>query len=666
MNSTERILELRKLLHEHNYKYYVLNNPEIDDFEFDRLMRELQELEALHPELYDANSPTQRVGSDITKEFKQVAHKYPMLSLGNTYSKSEVADFYERVKRALNEEFEICCELKFDGTSISLTYVDGKLTQAVTRGDGEKGDDVTSNAKTIRSIPLVLVGNNYPREFEIRGEVLMPWNVFEALNKEREAAGEQLFANPRNAASGTLKLQDPSVVAKRKLDAFLYYMLGDELPAGGHYENLKTAEQWGLKISDTMRKCKTLEEVFDFIDEMDVKRKTLPFATDGVVLKVNSLRQQKHLGYTAKSPRWAIAYKFQAERAVTRLNEISYQIGRTGVVTPVANLDPVLLSGTVVKRASLHNADIIEKLDLHIGDMVFVEKGGEIIPKITGVDVDSRLLIGEKVQFITHCPECGTPLVRNESEAAHYCPNDGECPPQIKGRIIHFVTREAMNIDSIGPETIELMYNYGLVKDVADLYSLHPSDLMFLPRMGAKSAENMIAGVEASRQVPFERVLYALGIRFVGVTVAKRLTRAFHNIDALMNATLSQLIDIDEIGERIAVNVLQFFANDKNVALVERLKAAGLKFEVEHETLMERTEILKGKTIVISGVFTKHSRDEYKDMIEKNGGKNVGSVSKSTSFILAGENMGPSKLEKAQKLGVKLVDETEFLAMLSE
>lgn len=664
MTSQKRILELREQLHEHNRKYYVLNSPDISDMEFDMLMRELQDLEALHPEMYDANSPTQRVGSDITKGFVQVAHKYPMLSLGNTYSKTEVAEFYERVKRALNEDFEVCCELKFDGTSISLTYVDGKLVQAVTRGDGEKGDDVTANVKTIRSVPLVLSGSGYPQEFEIRGEVLMPWQVFEMLNKEREATEEPLFANPRNAASGTLKLQDSSVVAKRKLDAFLYYMLGDELPCDGHYENLKMAEQWGFKVSDITKKCKSLDEIFEFIDKLDVERKSLPFATDGIVLKVNSIRQQKNLGYTAKSPRWAIAYKFQTERAVTRLNEVTYQVGRTGVVTPVANLDPVQLSGTIVKRASLHNADIIEKLDLHIGDMVYVEKGGEIIPKITGVDLDSRILIGDKVRFITKCPECGTPLVRYSGEAAHYCTNDTGCSPQIKARIEHFVTREAMNIDSLGPETIELLYNLGLVKNIADLYSLQPEELMFLPRMGTKSAENIVTGISASKNVPFERVLFALGIRFVGATVAKRLARAFHNIDSLMSATLPELMAVDEIGERIAMSVQQFFAKNDNIALIEQLRFAGVQFELAPEVLSEHTEILKGKSIVISGVFVKHSRDEYKAMIEKNGGKNVASVSKATSFILAGENMGPSKLEKAQKLGIELVGEDDFLSML--
>ena len=654
------------MLHKHNHNYYVLNAPQISDKEFDNLMRELQELEAEHPDMYDSNSPTQRVGSDLSKGFKQVAHKYPMLSLGNTYSKEEVADFYNRVARALNEDFEMCCELKFDGSSISLTYVDGKLVQAVTRGDGEKGDDVTANVRTIRTIPLELTGKGYPHEFEIRGEVLMPWNVFEQLNKEREREGEALFANPRNAASGTLKLMDSTVVAKRRLDAYLYYMLGEELPAKGHYENLMAAGEWGFKISETTCKCSTLQQVYEFIDRMDTVRKTLPFATDGIVIKVNSLRQQKNLGYTAKSPRWAIAYKFQAERALTRLNDVTYQVGRTGVVTPVANLDPVQLSGTMVRRASLHNADIIEKYDLHIGDMVYVEKGGEIIPKITGVDLDARILIGNKVKFISECPECGTPLTRVDGEAAHFCPNSANCAPQLKGRIEHFVAREAMNIESLGPETIEMMFGLGMIRDVADLYTIEPSDLMFLPRMGAKSAENLITGIKASLNVPFERVLFALGIRFVGVTVAKRLAYAFHNIDALMSASFEELTAVEEIGERIAQSLLDYFSNEANKMLVERLKVIGLKFELDAEKLHDRTDKLKGKSIVISGVFNKHSRDEYKAMIEKNGGKNVGSVSKATSFILAGENMGPAKLEKAQKLNIPLMSENDFLAMLDE
>lgn len=550
MTPKERIDWLRAELHRHNYNYYVLNAPEISDKEFDDLMRELQDLEKAHPEYADENSPTMRVGSDLNKNFTQVAHKYPMLSLGNTYSEGEVADFYERVKKALNEDFEICCELKFDGTSISLTYEDGKLVRAVTRGDGEKGDDVTDNVKTIRTIPLVLHGD-YPRSFEIRGEILMPWVSFEALNREREAREEPLFANPRNAASGTLKSQNSAVVAARKLDAYLYYLLGEDLPADGHYECLQKAAQWGFKISEHMKKARTLQEVFDYINYWDTERKNLPVATDGIVLKVNSLRQQKNLGYTAKSPRWAIAYKFQAERALTRLNKVTYQVGRTGAITPVANLDPVQLSGTVVKRASLHNADIIEGLDLHIGDMVYVEKGGEIIPKITGVDTDARgMLLGEKVKFITRCPECGTPLVRFEGEAAHYCPNETACPPQIKGKIEHFISRRAMNIDGLGPETVDMFYRLGLIKDAADLYRLTVDDIKDLDRMGQKSAENIVNGIAASRNVPFERVLFALGIRFVGETVAKKIARSFKSIDEVEQASLETLMSVDEIGEK--------------------------------------------------------------------------------------------------------------------
>lgn len=665
MTPKERIDWLRAELHRHNYNYYVMNAPEITDKEFDDLMRELQDLEKEHPEYADENSPTMRVGSDLNKNFTQVAHKYPMLSLGNTYSESEVTDFYERVKKALNEDFEICCELKYDGTSISLTYEDGKLVRAVTRGDGEKGDDVTDNVKTIRTIPLVLHGD-YPSTFEIRGEILMPWESFEALNREREAREEPLFANPRNAASGTLKSQNSSVVAARKLDAYLYYLLGEDLPADGHYECLQKAAQWGFKISEHMKKARTLQEVFDYINYWDTERKNLPVATDGIVLKVNSLRQQKNLGYTAKSPRWAIAYKFQAERALTRLNKVSYQVGRTGAVTPVANLDPVQLSGTVVKRASLHNADIIEGLDLHIGDMVYVEKGGEIIPKITGVDTDARgMLLGEKVKFITRCPECGTPLVRFEGEAAHYCLNETACPPQIKGKIEHFISRRAMNIDGLGPETVDMFYRLGLIKDAADLYRLTVDDIKELDRMGRKSAENIVNGIAASRSVPFERVLFALGIRFVGETVAKKIARSFKNIDEVEQATLETLVNIDEIGEKIAQSIVSYFANPLNRSLVERLKEAGLQFSRSEEDLSGYTDKLAGQSIVISGVFEHHSRDEYKEMIERNGGKNVGSISAKTSFILAGANMGPAKLEKAQKLGIRILSENEFLDLLS-
>ena len=666
MTIKERIDQLRTDLHRHNYNYYVLNTPEISDKEFDDMMRELQDLEKEHPEYQDENSPTMRVGSDLNKNFTQVTHKYPMLSLGNTYSENEVTDFYDRVKKALNEDFEICCELKYDGTSISLTYENGKLVRAVTRGDGEKGDDVTDNVKTIRTIPLVLHGNNYPEHFEIRGEILMPWEVFEELNREKEAREEPLFANPRNAASGTLKLQNSAIVASRKLDAYLYYLLGEELPCDGHYENLQTAAGWGFKISEHTKKTHSLEEVFEYIRYWDTERKNLPVAKDGIVLKVNSMRQQKSLGFTAKSPRWAIAYKFQAERALTRLNRVTYQVGRTGAITPVANLDPVQLSGTIVKRASLHNADIIEGLDLHIGDMVYVEKGGEIIPKITGVDKDARgMLIGEKVKFITHCPECGSKLVRYEGEAAHYCPNETACPPQIKGKIEHFISRKAMNIDGLGPETVDTFYRLGLIKDTADLYQLTAEDIKNLDRMGEKSAENIIKGIKASKEVPFERVLFALGIRFVGETVAKKIAKSFNNIEELENADLEKLTSIDEIGEKIAQSILIYFSSPLNVNLIERLKSAGLQLYRKEEDLNEYTDKLAGQSIVISGVFTHHSRDEYKDLIEKNGGKNVGSISTKTSFILAGENMGPSKLEKAHKLGIKIISEDEFLTLIS-
>lgn len=666
MTDIERIDQLREELHVHNYNYYVLNAPVISDLEFDKLMRELQDLEALHPEYYDPNSPSVRVGSDLNKNFTQVEHKYPMLSLGNTYSQAEVTEFYERVSKSLNEEFELCCEMKYDGTSISLTYEDGKLVRAVTRGDGVRGDDVTDNVKTIRSIPLVLHGEGYPKNFEIRGEILMPWNVFEELNRERELREEPLFANPRNAASGTLKSQNSAVVANRKLDAYLYYLLGDNLPHDGHYENLQEAAKWGFKISHISRKARTLQEVFDFINYWDVERKNLPVATDGIVLKVNSLRQQRNLGYTAKSPRWAIAYKFQAERALTKLKKVTYQVGRTGAVTPVANLDPVQLSGTVVRRASLHNADIIASLDLHIGDMVYVEKGGEIIPKITGVEVSARPAGSEKVTFITHCPECGSELVRYEDEAAYYCTNETACPPQIKGKIEHFISRRAMNIEGLGPETVDLFYQEGLIHDIADLYTLQTADICRLERMGEKSAENIIQGIERSKEVPYERVLFALGIRFVGETVAKKVAKAFCSIEALASANLDDLIHVDEIGEKIAGSIIQYFANEKNRILVERLRQSGLKLEADEEDLSGYSDKLKGMSIVISGVFARHSRDEYKALIEKHGGKNVGSISKKTSFILAGDNMGPSKLEKAQQLNIPIKDENEFLAMIEE
>ncbi|WP_288641343.1 NAD-dependent DNA ligase LigA [uncultured Coprobacter sp.] len=661
----EKIEHLRRELNEHNYNYYVLNAPVISDREFDRMMEELQQLEKEYPQYSDPNSPTQRVGNDINKAFTQVKHKYPMLSLGNTYTIDEVASFYDRVRSGLNEDFRIVGELKYDGTSISLTYRHGKLLRAVTRGDGVQGDDVTENVKTIRSIPLQLRGTGYPDEFEIRGEILMPWTVFEQLNAEREREEETLFANPRNAASGTLKLQNSAIVASRNLDAYLYYLLGEDLPSDDHYENLQIARSWGFKISDAMQVCHSLEEMKAFIDYWDVNRKNLPVATDGIVFKVASLRQQKNLGYTAKSPRWAMAYKFQAEQALTRLNSVSYQVGRTGTVTPVANLDPVQLSGTVVKRASLHNDDIIQSLDLHIGDMVFVEKGGEIIPKITGVDFDARgLLIGEKVTFVKQCPECGTPLVRYEGEAAHYCPNEMGCPPQIKGRIEHYISRRAMDIDGLGPETIDLFYRLGMVRTVADLYSLNESEIASLERLGEKSAHNIIEAVDRSLQVPFERVLFALGIRFVGETVAKKLANSFVSIEALEAATLDDLVDVDEIGPRIAQSVRAYFENEQNRNLIKRLEEAGVQMRISEDRLSGFTDKLDGATIVISGTFTHHSRDEYKQMIEQHGGKNTGSVSAKTTYLLAGENMGPAKLEKARKLGIKIISEEDFLQMI--
>ena len=667
MDEKERILYLREQLHEHNYKYYVLNQPDISDQDFDFLMHELQDLEAKHPELYDANSPTQRVGSDLNQNFTQVAHKYPMLSLANTYNEQDVADWYESVSRGLaGEPFEVCCEMKYDGLSISLTYVDGKLVSGVTRGDGVHGDDVTANVKTIRCIPLVLKeGTGYPKEFEIRGEILMPWKVFEQLNAEREAAEEPLFANPRNAASGTLKSQNSKLVASRRLDSYLYYLLGDNLPAEGHYENLQAAAHWGFKISQGMKKVGSLEEIYEFINYWDTERKNLPVATDGIVLKVNSLRQQRALGYTAKSPRWAIAYKFKAERACTRLNEVSYQVGRTGAVTPVANMDPVQLAGTIVKRATLNNEDFIRSFDLHIGDYVYVEKGGEIIPKIVGVAVEKRQQDAVPVEFIKTCPECGTPLVRYEGEAAHYCPNDTGCPPQIKGRIEHFIARRAMNIDSLGPETVDEYYRRGLIHNIADLYKIQVQDINGTGNR-ERSAQKIVNGIEASKKVPFERVVFALGIRFVGETSARLLARRFKTMDALQAATMQQLMDIDGVGEVIAKSVITYFANPVNQEIVARLRSYGLQMQLSEEQIEGTSDKLSGKSIVISGVFTKHSRDEYKALIEKNGGKNVGSISGKTSFILAGDNMGPSKLQKAEKLGVPLVDEATFLEMIGE
>ena len=663
---TSRILQLREALHEHNYRYYVLNQPVISDQEFDFLMRELQDLEAKHPDMYDANSPTQRVGSDLNKEFVQVAHKYPMLSLANTYNRQEVQDFYNSIVKGLHgEPFDICCEMKYDGLSISLTYQQGRLVRAVTRGDGVRGDDVTDNVKTIRSIPLVLTGNDWPSEFEIRGEILMPWQVFERLNAEREAAEEPLFANPRNAASGTLKSQNSALVASRHLDAYLYYMLGDNLPCDSHYDNLMKAREWGFKISEGMQKVNSLQGILDYINLWDEQRHGLPVATDGIVLKVNSLRQQRALGYTAKSPRWAIAYKFKAERVCTRLDEVTFQVGRTGAVTPVANMEPVQLAGTTVKRATLNNEDFIRSLDLHIGDYVYVEKGGEIIPKIVGVDIDRRPIVATQVRFATHCPECGARLVRYEGEAAHYCPNDSSCPPQIKGRIEHFISRKAMNIDSLGPETVDEYFRHGLVKNIADLYDI---DVQQINGNGnrQKSAQKIVNGIAASVHVPFERVVFALGIRFVGETSAKLLARHFKTMDALMHASLQDLVEVEGIGEVIAKSVISYFHQPENISIVQRLRDKGVQMSLSEEQLQGASDKLAGKSIVISGVFARHSRDEYKQLIEQHGGKNVGSISGKTSFILAGDNMGPSKLQKAEKLGIAIIGEDEFLAMIEE
>lgn len=664
MEEKERILQLRKLLHLYNYQYYVLNQPSVSDRDFDGLMHELQDLEAQHPELFDKNSPSQRVGSDLTTGFTQVVHKYPMLSLANTYNEQDVAGWYESVRKDLaGEPFEVCCELKYDGLSISLTYVDGQLVRGVTRGDGVQGDDVTANVRTIRAIPLVLPGTGYPKEFEIRGEILMPWQVFERLNAEREAAEEPLFANPRNAASGTLKSLDPQLVANRQLDAYLYSLLGEDLPTEKHYENLQEAQKWGFKISEGMRKASTLQEIYDFINRWDEARHQLPVATDGIVLKVNSLRQQRALGFTAKSPRWAIAYKFKAERVCTRLDEVTYQVGRTGAVTPVANMQPVQLAGTTVKRATLNNEDFIRSFDLHIGDYVYVEKGGEIIPKIVGVDVSRRTPDLQPIHFITHCPECGTSLVRYEGEAAYYCPNDAGCPPQIKGRIEHFIARKAMNIDSIGPETVDDYFRRGLIRNIADLYTI---DVQQINGDGSreKSARKIVNSIRASVEVPFERVLFALGIRFVGETSAKLLARHFKTLDALMVASITDLMEVEGVGEVIAESVIRYFHNEENLQIIERLRSYGLQMSLNVEQLQGSTDKLAGKSIVISGVFERHSRDEYKAMIELNGGKNVGSISSKTSFILAGANMGPSKLQKAEKLGIALVDEEAFLRML--
>mgnify|MGYP000791215904 CR=1 FL=1 len=666
MDSKQRILQLRDELNTHNHNYYVLNSPTISDKEFDTLMHELEALEREHPELDDPYSPTHRVGSDLSHGFEQWTHTRRMLSLGNTYSVEEVDEFVRRCREGLGgEQFTIVGEMKFDGTSISLHYSNGRLVRAVTRGDGEKGDIVTPNVLTIRSIPLELKGSGWPQEFEIRGEIVLPWEQFDRLNAEREFNEEPLFANPRNAASGTLKMQNSAEVARRGLDAYFYYLLGDNLPCNNHYDNMMAAREWGFKVSDAMTLLHSIDDVDKFISHWDTARKQLPVATDGLVFKVNSLRQQLNLGYTAKSPRWAIAYKFQAERALTRLKYVSFETGRMGVITPVANLEPVLLSGTIVKRASLHNEDIINALGIHEHDMLYVEKGGEIIPKITGVDTDSRTSDAPAVQFVSHCPACGTPLVRVEGEAAWMCPNRWGCVPQITGRVEHFVGRRMMNIDGIGEETVETLYRRGLIRDISSLYDLRPDDLANMDGWGERSAERVIQGIEQSKQVPFERVVYALSIPYVGETVSRRLARAVGSIDTLMTMPEEQLTAIEDIGPRIAQSIVQYFADERNRQIVERLRNAGVQMAVSDEAAAARTDLLAGKSIVISGTFTLHSRDEYKEMIELNGGKNVSSISKKTDYLLAGANMGPAKLEKATKLDIPIISEQQFLEMLS-
>lgn len=661
----QRIVALREELNRHNHNYYVLNSPQISDKDFDMLMKELELLERNFPQYDDPLSPTHRVGSDLTKGFIQVAHIHPMLSLGNTYSITEVEDFMRRTRQQLmGEAFSIVGEMKFDGTSISLIYENGRLVRAVTRGDGEKGDVVTDNVKTIRSIPLQLSGEGYPEMFEIRGEIVLPWTDFDRLNEERSRNEEPLFANPRNAASGTLKMQNSAEVARRGLDAYFYYMLGDNLPCDNHYDNMVKAREWGFKVSDVMTRLGSIEQVDEFINHWDEARKELPVATDGLVFKVNSLRQQLNLGFTAKSPRWAIAYKFQAERALTQLKYVSFEVGRTGVITPVANLEPVLLSGTIVKRASLHNEDIIRQLDIHDGDMVYVEKGGEIIPKITGVDTSARQAESAPIAFVTHCPACGTELQRVEGEAAWVCPNKYACEPQVVGRVEHFVGRRMMNIDGIGEETAELMFNQGLIKNIADLYDLKHEQLVVLDRFANRSANRILEGLEASKSVPFERVLFALSIPYVGETTAKKIARTVGNIDRLMAMTAEELTQIEDVGARIAESIIEYFAVEENRQIVERLRVAGLQFAIAEDVTEGRSNKLQGKSIVISGTFTHHSRDEYKALIEKHGGKNVGSISKKTDYILAGENMGPAKLEKANTLGIKIINEDEFLEMI--
>ncbi|WP_430406772.1 NAD-dependent DNA ligase LigA [Fluviicola sp.] len=669
MNQTEaqkRIEQLTQELTQHNYNYYVESNPTISDYEFDLLLKELQDLEAQFPELASDLSPTKRVGGDITKKFATVVHRFPMLSLSNSYSEEEIVEWEQRLKKLATGPIEYVCELKYDGVAIGIRYVNGKFARAVTRGDGTKGEDISANVKTIRTVPLTLKGD-YPDDFEVRGEIFFPRANFEAMNRQREELGEPVFANPRNSASGTLKSQDSKVVAERGLDCYLYGVYGDDLLMESHLESVKKAKEWGFKSPPEkeryIAKMSTIEEIMDFIHYWDKERYNLPFDIDGIVIKVNNYDQQADLGFTAKSPRWAIAYKFKAERVSTRLEEVTYQVGRTGAITPVANLTPVLLGGTVVKRASLHNADQIEKLDLYLGDTVFVEKGGEIIPKIVGVNTDYRESTAEKVIFIEHCPECGSELHRREGEVQHYCLNDLVCPPQVKGRMEHFISRKAMNIDGLGAETIDLLYKKGLATGIADLYDLTFDQVVNLDRMADKSANNLILGIKNSKEVPFERVLFALGIRFVGETVAKKLANALKNIDAIAKASYDELIAVDEIGEKIAIAVQQFFQDPRAIQTIDRLKAAGIQFEVE-EVALDSNE-LEGKSFVVSGVFAKFSRDEIKDLIEKNGGKNVGSISAKTSYVLAGENMGPAKLEKASSLGIPIISEDDFIAMIS-
>ncbi len=663
MQPKDRIDQLRALLNEQNYRYYVLNDPLMSDFEYDKLMRELQDLEQANPQYADPNSPTQRVGSDRANQFASVTHRFPMQSLSNTYSREEVTDFDTRIRKEVGE-VEYVCELKFDGTSISLLYEHGQLVRAATRGDGTVGDDVTENVRTIRSIPLQLRGGGYPDLFEIRGEILMPYKSFERLNREREDIGETPFANPRNAAAGSLKQQSSAVTASRDLDAYLYMLAGDEMPYATHYESLLAARQWGFKVSDQMKLCRNLDEVMDFIRYWDKARESLPFATDGVVIKVNSYAMQKQLGSTAKAPRWAVAYKFKAEQALTRLLSVDFQVGRTGAITPVANLEPVQLAGTVVKRASLHNAEQIALLDIRLGDMVYVEKGGEIIPKITEVELSERPAESQPFEFITRCPECGTELVKYEGEARHYCPNSSSCPPQIVGRIVHFISRKAMNIEGLGDETVQLLYDNGLVHDISDLYTLKRADLVRLPRLGEKSADNILRNIEASKQVPFARVLFAIGIRFIGETTAKILARQFKNIDALIHADPEQLIEAEEVGEKIARSIIEYFADAGNMRIVERLRSYGLQFQ--NQVQEGATDRLAGLNFVISGTFVHHSRDQLKELIERHGGRNLSGVSSNVNYLLAGQNIGPAKLAKASKLGVKMINEEEFMQMLGD